>query len=98
MDGPSCTLRTIQAASFDLVEADSIALHSGSYVLNTEKPRTENFVPLTAVKISCPDPFALMIGVTTNGGMKIIVLLGSVQISSGTQLQSLIPGELSLLP
>ena len=93
----STTLRTVQASSFDLANQNSFVLHSGSYVLHTTSKNQKMTIssPLADIEIHSSDPFAVMIGVTTNGGMKIINLLGSFDIKSGRNKLSMVPGELS---
>ena len=41
------------------------------------------------------DPFAFMAGVTTNGGLKIICLLGEIKLRTVGKNIELLPGELS---
>ncbi|HCY57354.1 MAG TPA: hypothetical protein DHU78_00675, partial [Opitutae bacterium] len=50
---------------------------------------------MVEVKLSCKDPFAFMAGITTNGGVKIIGLLGEVSLGSDGGKLLLLPGELS---
>ena len=77
------SLRTVQASSFDLVGKSEFALHSGSYVIHSKIENSSIILdsPTVEVKLSSDDPFAFMAGVTTNGGLKIICLLGEIKTS-----------------
>ena len=91
------SLRTIQAASFDLAGSNEVHLHSGSFVLHVLGEQSSMLLqsPLTEIRLESEDPFAIMVGITTNGGMKIICLLGKIQVKSNTSRIELLPGELS---
>ena len=91
------SIRSIQAASFDILGNTSFALHSGSYVMHSLGEDNELGIksPFVDLRISSTEPFALMVGVTTNGGMKVICLLGEITLHKERQSISLVPGELS---
>ncbi len=91
------TIRSLQAASFDITGNTRFALHSGSYVIHSmgENSVLSIMSPLVDLVISSTEPFAFMAGVTTNGGMKIISLLGEIELSTDGYKTSLVPGELS---
>ncbi len=97
MDERGCSLRSVQAASFDLLGSREFALHSGSFLLYAVGEETELTLksPLVDAKISSPEPFAFMAGITTNGGMKIICLLGEINLRLKNEKIMLMPGELS---
>ena len=91
------TLRTVQASSFDLIRPNQFALHSGSFVLHSTVKNSTIIIesPMVEVKLSCKDPFAFMAGITTNGGVKIISLLGETSLRSDGGKLVLLPGELT---
>lgn len=91
------SIRSVQAASFDILGSTSFALHSGSYVMHSLGEDNDLVIksPLVDLRISSTEPFALMVGVTTNGGMKVICLLGEIKLNKEGQGISLVPGELS---
>jgi hypothetical protein len=71
--------------------------HSGAYLLRANEDDGEIRIeaPFAEVDMSGDDPFAVMIGITTNGGLKMIGLLGEVELRrSGEDLQKLRPGQL----
>ena len=90
------TLRSVNSASITLVDESSIHLHSGACLVHWKR----SSIPctfrssLTDVKLHSSAPFVVMIGNTTNGGAKIICLLGEVFLELGDQSAKLIPGEL----
>ena len=91
------SLRSLQAASFDVVDNSRFSLHSGSYVIHSMADDTQISImsPLVDLVISSTEPFAFMTGVTTNGGIKVISLLGEIKMSTEDYKTSLVPGELS---
>ena len=91
------SIRSVQAASFDILGDTSFALHSGSYVMHSLGKEHELVLksPLVDIRISSTEPFALMVGITTNGGMKVICLLGEIKLNKEGHKISLVPGELS---
>mgnify|MGYP001268259792 CR=1 FL=1 len=91
------SVRTIQAASFEVSKKNQTSLHSGSFVFHSvgETSKIHLDSPLTEIRLSSSGPFAFMVGVTTNGGMKVIGLLGEVMIRSGMNSMVLLPGELT---
>ena len=73
------SLRCVQAASFSLQSEGRISLHSGSYCIHTLYGGTSlNISSAFADLVKSEQPYAFMVGVTTNGGMKIIGLLGRI--------------------
>ena len=91
------SLRAVQAASFDLKGLNEVDLHSGSYVLHVMGEDSKVFVrsPLSEMRIRSDDSFAIMVGITTNGGMKVICLLGKISIKTKNFSETLLPGELT---
>jgi hypothetical protein len=90
-------LRAVDAGSFTLPTPGVLDAHSGAYLLRANEDDGEIRVkaPFADVDISGDDPFAVMIGITTNGGLKMIGLLGEVELlRSGEDLQKLRPGQL----
>ena len=89
--------RAVQAASFDLKGLNEVDLHSGSYVLHDMGEDSKVFVrsPLSEMRIRSDDSFAIMVGITTNGGMKVICLLGKISIKTKNFSETLLPGELT---
>ena len=90
------SLRCVQAASFTLVGPSQLQLHSGSYAISSQTAVTSLRVSstLTDLTLSSDHPYALMAGVTTNGGMKVICLLGKIALSVDGKSENLMPGEL----
>ena len=89
-------LRSVDASSFELVGPSIIELSTGSFLFHLSK-RNGNISlksPLTECKLSSDDPFVFMAGVTTNGGLKIIGLLGEITCKTKGETESLVPGEL----
>jgi len=90
-------LRVVDAGSFTLPSPDLLEAHSGAYLLRANEDDGEIRVeaPFAEVEVSGDDPFAVMIGITTNGGLKMIGLLGDVELRrQGQDLQKLRPGQL----
>ena len=93
---PGFFLRSVQAASFSLVSESEISLHSGSYCLYSTHSDLKIKISSTLadVELFSEQPFAMMVGVTTNGGMKVIGLLGRIQLTMGGETKEIIPGNL----
>ena len=90
-------LRAVDAGSFTLPTPGVLDAHSGAYLLraNEDDGKMRVEAPFADVEISGDDPFAVMIGITTNGGLKMIGLLGDVELRRpGQDLQKLRPGQL----
>ena len=90
------SLRCVHAASFNLVSDSKLALHSGAYCFYTLRSQGVFTVSSTLVdlQIQSDKPFALMVGVTTNGGMKVIGLLGRFTLIMNEKEEEVLPGEL----
>jgi hypothetical protein len=91
------SLRCVDAASFAIPESKIFDLHSGSFVISSNGNDNSATIksPLSSFKVSCESPFALMIGITTNGGLKIIALLGECILEQEMLSSSILsPGEL----
>ena len=96
-DESEFSLRSVDAASLALPGDKVFDLHSGSFTISSTNKLNSCTVksPLASLKVSCEDPFAVMIGITTNGGLKIISLLGDCVLEQeGVPSTSLRPGEL----
>ena len=96
-DESEFSLRSVDAASLALPEDKVFDLHSGSFAISSTKKLNSCTVrsPLSSLKVSCEDPFAIMIGITTNGGLKVISLFGECVLEQeGVPSTSLSPGEL----
>ena len=90
-------LRMVDAGSFTLPTPGVLDAHSGAYLLraNEDDGKIRIEAPFAEVDVSGDDPFAVMLGITTNGGLKMIGLLGEVELRrSGQDLQKLRPGQL----
>ena len=90
-------LRVVDAGSFTLPTPGVLDTHSGAYLLraNEDDGKIRVEAPFAEVEVSGDDPFAVMLGITTNGGLKMISLLGEVELRrSGQDLQKLRPGQL----
>ena len=89
-------LRCLDASSFELSAPNTINLNSGSYLFHhTQKNSSLKLKsPLTECEISSEDPFVFMAGVTTNGGLKLVGLLGKIKCEIEDESEILIPGEL----
>ena len=91
------SLRSVDAASLAIPDLNIFDLHSGSFVISSSANGNNTTIksPLSTIKVSCEKQFALMIGITTNGGLKVISLLGECQLEQddiGSTVLS--PGEL----
>ena len=96
-DESEFSLRSVDAASLALPGDKVFDLHSGSFAISSTNKLNSCTVksPLASLKVSCEDPFAVMIGITTNGGLKVISLLGDCVLEQeGVPSTSLRPGEL----
>ena len=96
-DESEFSLRSVDAASLALPEDKVFDLHSGSFVISSTSKLNTCTVrsPLSSLKVRCEDPFAIMIGITTNGGLKVISLFGECVLEQeGVPSTSLRPGEL----
>jgi hypothetical protein len=93
---PGFSLRSVQAASFSLVSESEISLHSGSYCLYSTHSDLKIKISSTLadVELFSEQPFAIMVGVTTNGGMKVIGLLGRIQLTMDGETKEILPGNL----
>ncbi|MFP6894376.1 MAG: hypothetical protein VCA18_11535, partial [Opitutales bacterium] len=90
-------LRMVDAGSFTLPTPGVLDAHSGAYLLraNEDDGKIRVEAPFAEVEVSGDDPFAVMMGITTNGGLKMIGLLGEVELRRpGEDLQKLRPGQL----
>ena len=90
-------LRAVDAGSFTLPTPGVLDAHSGAYLLRANEDDGEIRIeaPFAEVEVSGDDPFAVMIGITTNGGLKMISLLGEVELRRpGQKLEKLRPGQL----
>jgi hypothetical protein len=89
-------IRAVEAASFSTRKPYEFDFHTGSYCINsTGKNDSLNLIsPLSNVELSSTMPFAFMCGVTTNGGLKIICLLGKIKLRKNGDSQDLVPGQL----
>jgi hypothetical protein len=92
----SARMRTVDAASFIINKTGSIDLHTGSYCFYVEDSSKSLLInsPLAQVEVSSGSPFACMIGVTTNGGLKVINLLGKAVLKRESDSLELLPGQL----
>ena len=90
------SLRCVQAASFTLTSENKLSLHSGSYCIHTLLSSNSLNISSTFVdlELKSDHPFAFMVGVTTNGGMKIIGLLGKVSLTMNGKEEEVLPGQL----
>lgn len=90
-------LRAVETASFSFLSAGHLRVHSGAYALRATEDNAKVKVegPFASFEITSDDRFAVMFGVTTNGGMKVIGLVGDPELrSSGEEPVSLRPGQL----
>lgn len=94
--GRNFGLRCVQAGSFSLSSLHGIDLHSGAYLIHSMRSAKE--MKLKAVfsdlVVFSQYPHAFMTSVETNGGLKIIGLLGKIRLSAGSEELELAPGEL----
>lgn len=81
-NGFKYSLRAVEAASFALLDDNIIDFHSGSFSLSSLEKNTRAIIksPLTEFVLESEDPFAIMLAVTTNGGLKVISLLGEIEL------------------
>lgn len=96
-DASKFSLRSVDAGSFALPENKVFDLHSGSFVISSSGNGNRATIksPLSTIQIGCQSPFALMIGVTTNGGLKVIALLGECELEQEKLAPFMLsPGEL----
>jgi len=96
-DTSKFSLRSVDAASFAMPEKKVFDLHSGSFVVSSNGNGNSATIksPLSTVQVSCDTPFALMIGITTNGGIKFIALVGECKLEQEKLASSVLsPGEL----
>lgn len=97
VDSPTYTIRAVEAASFQLDNENTFDFHSGSFSLSSLEKKSKCLIksPLSEFELQTDDPFAIMLAVTTNGGLKIISLLGEVELKQkGSPSTSLRPGQL----
>ncbi len=89
-------IRSLDASSFELAGPNFIHLNSGSYLFHQTRRNgsLQLKFPLTECELSSMDPFVFMAGVTTNGGLKIIGLLGEITCMMESETERLIPGQL----
>ena len=90
-------LRAVETASFSFLSGESLRVHSGAYALRAIEDDAKFKVegPFASFEITSDDRFAVMFGVTTNGGMKVIGLVGDPQLlRPGEKTVSLRPGQL----
>jgi hypothetical protein len=92
----SVRMRSVNAASFSVKKAGLIDLHTGSYCFYVEDNSKSLLInsPLASVEVSSGSPFACMIGVTTNGGLKVINLLGKAVLKRESDSLEILPGQL----
>lgn len=92
----SSKLRAVDAASFIINKNGNVDLHTGSYCIYFESKNSSLRInsPLSTVKLSSESPFACMVGVTTNGGLKIINLLGAIILKKEESSEEIRPGQL----
>ena len=92
----SSTLRTVDAASFIISKNGNYELHTGSYCIYSTKKNNAITInsPLSTVGLSSKTPYACMVGVTTNGGLKIINLLGEIYLEKTDFSVEIVPGQL----
>lgn len=91
------SLRAVETASFSFLRDSHLRVHSGAYALRAAEDDAKFKVdgPFASFEITSDDPFAVMFGVTTNGGMKIIGLVGDAELRRpGEEPVSLRPGQL----
>jgi hypothetical protein len=96
-DQSNYVVRSVEAASFAMNEKQEFDFHSGSFCLSTLAKNTRCSIksPLSELVLESEDPFAVMLAVTTNGGIKIIGLLGEIELKQNQKSPiSLRPGQL----
>jgi hypothetical protein len=71
-------------------------LYSGSYCVYSTNSDNNLVISsaLTDLRLSSEQPFAMMVGVTTNGGMKVIGLLGRIKLTLNGETKEILPGNL----
>ena len=79
-----------------LQSEEHLSLHSGSYCIHTLQEATNLQItsPLVDLEIRSDKAFAFMVGVTTNGGMKLIGLLGRMTLIMNEREEEILPGQL----
>jgi len=90
-------IRSVEAASFAIDENQGFDFHSGSFCLSSLEKNSRCSIksPLAELSLISKDPFAIMLAVTTNGGLKIIGLLGEIELKQKQKPSvSLRPGQL----
>ena len=81
-NGFKYSLRAVEAASFAILDDNIIDFHSGSFSLSSLEKNTRSIIksPLSEFVLDSKNPFAIMLAVTTNGGLKVISLLGEIEL------------------
>ena len=99
-DASKFSLRSVDAASFAMPEKNVFDLHSGSFVVSSNGNGNSATIksPLSTVQVSCDTPFALMIGITTNGGIKFIALVGECKLEQEKLASSVLSPGIWFLP
>lgn len=89
-------LRSMGASTFDLVDPNKINFHSGYLLTGVYQNNFEMFIeaPQTNLSVSSKSPFSCMFEVTTNGGLKVIALLGEIILRCGSSEIQVLPGDL----
>jgi hypothetical protein len=92
----SLILRSLDASTFELKGQNNLLLYSGTMLVGAYMNNSSFALksPNSEITLNSSKPFSVMMGVTTNGGVKIIVLLGEVKLISKKQEMKLMPGEL----
>ena len=90
------TLRSVNSAGFTLTNESTINLHSGACLIHWKRSSLPLLFrsSLTDLKLYSKAPFVVMLGGTTNGGIKVIALLGEVSLDLNGFTEKLLPGEL----
>ncbi len=88
--------RSLDASSFEFTGANTLSLNSGSYLFHHSHKNSSLTIksPLSECVFKSDDPFVFMAGVTTNGGLKVIALLGEMTCVMKSEQETLIPGQL----
>lgn len=97
VDGYKYKIRSVEASSFAMSDENVFDFHSGSFSLASLESNSLCLVksPLSEFHLKSDDPFAVLFAVTTNGGLKIIGLLGEIElIQKNKPSISLRPGQL----
>jgi hypothetical protein len=97
VDGYKYKIRSVEAASFAMSDENVFDFHSGSFSLASLESNSLCLIksPLSEFHLKSDDPFAVLFAVTTNGGLKIIGLLGEIELVQKTKPSiSLRPGQL----